>query len=356
MKQIYQIHNVGVFIDDLDIKWETRILENIKVQLDGFEIYNGLRSVDHKLIIKNMEELDARYDAIVVPGCSYYYPEGIMRSEYSGVAYKDDDRNVIMWTSNETWYIPYLLEMLFVKQGITFVHGASVAVNQDEGKLILAFGGIGKTCFIANAAKKEKVTILGDDLILVSDNGELFSYPRPFCLYEYHKDLFPQYFSMNRVKYVHIEDNMYFKRGIRKLKKMFHIKDNCVYSYLTVSPVQLFPKDKIQISPVRICDVYVMRRNQAIDKVEVSDSNIDYEKAANFGLDVILHEWDVGLKIVLNSYAQNNANIYDYIDLRKRIIRDALKNAKNIKYIDIPEKMSAVDVSSELNKLILKNE
>ena len=76
----------------------------------------------------------------------------------------------------------------------------------------------------------------------------------------------------------------------------------------------------------------------------------------SFGLDVILHEWDVGLKIVLNSYAQNTANIYDYIDLRKRIIRDALKNAINIKYIDIPEIMSAVDVSSELNKLILKNE
>lgn len=354
MKQIYQIHNIGIFIDTTDKEWSDRIQENIKVQFDGFEIYNGLRNIEYSLFLRNMEELDKRNDAIVVPECSKFYPGEIMRSDYTGVAYQIGDKYVNMWTSEETWYAPYLLEILFVAQGMAFVHGASVAVDGKEGKLLLAFGGIGKTCFIANAAKKKNVTILGDDLILVSKTGELFSYPRPFCLYEYHKALFPQYFKTHKVKYVHIEDNMYFKRFIRKMKKWLHIKDTSVYHYLTVSPVKLFPANKVEVNPVMIKDVYILRRNQASNKVCVGEYNVQPEYAKNFALDVILHEWDVGLKVLLNKHAQTYRNIQDYIQERNDILSEALAHAGSICCVDIPEKMNASDVSLALNKLILE--
>lgn len=354
MKQLYQIHNIGVFIDDTDKAWMEHIIGNLKVQFDGFEIYNGIRDIEYKLIIKNMKELEDRNDAIVVPECSYFYSGAIMRSEYSGVAYQDGEKTVTMWTSDETWYAPYLLEMLFLKQGITFVHGASVAVDNNSGKLILAFGGIGKTCFIANAAKKDRVSLLGDDLILVSKTGELYSYPRPFCLYEYHKALFPQYFKQHDVKYVHIEDNMYFKRGIRKAKKILHIEDNSIYSYLTVPPVKLFPSDKIQINPVKLDDIFIMRRNQASDTVRISMDGYNVTMATNFALNVILHEWDVGLKIVLNYHAQQFKDIGEYIDPRRDILKEAFSKAKSISCVDIPEKMPAAEVSKALNEVILE--
>ncbi len=353
MMLIYQIHNVGIYINTAEKEWCEKIRTNIKVQFDGFEIYNGLREIEYCLYIRNMEELNKRKDAIVVPECSYFYPSNIMRSEYTGVAYQIGDNYVNMWTSEETWYAPYLLEMMFVSQGICFVHGASVAIDRKKGRLLLAFGGIGKTCFIANAVKKENVTILGDDLILVSRTGKLYSYPRPFCLYEYHKRLFPQYFEAHKVKYVHIEDNMYFKRLVRKMKKWFHIKDNSVYHYLTVSPVRLFPENKVEVNPIDLENIYILRRNQASNKAEISNDNIGSEKAAVFALDVILHEWDVGLKVLLNQHAQTYKNIQEYIEARKDILLTAFSVAKKTCVVDIPEKMPAEVVSNELNSLIL---
>lgn len=352
MEFLYQIHNIGIYIDNGSLDWKKKIKENIKEQFDGFEIYHGVRDIEYKLIMKDMDSIEKRTDAVVVPECSYFYEDGIMRSRYLNIAYQIWDKAVIMWTSGETWYTPYLLEIMFEKQGITFVHGASIAVDQTTGKLLLAFGGIGKTCFIANAVKKNRVTMLGDDLILVSRTGELYSYPRPFCLYEYHKALFPQYFKKHKVKYVHIENNMYVKRGIRKLKKILKIHDRNVYSFLPVSPARLFPKNKIQIEPIKLNDIYILRRNQKVKTLIISELN-SAEQAANFAIDVILHEWDIGLKVILNYHAQKFVNIVDYIKPRYEILQSAFGHVSAINCVDIPEKLSATDVSRELNKIIL---
>lgn len=354
MEFLYQIHNVGIFINGKNSHWKSKIKENLKVQFDGFEIYNNIRNIEYKLIIQDMEELDLRNDAVVVPECSYTYKDGTIRSEYVNVGYQIKSYSVIMWTANETWYSPYLLEILFKKQDMTFVHGAAVAIDKTTGKLILAFGGIGKTCFIANAARKKRITMLGDDLILVSKSGELYSYPRPFCLYEYHKALFPQFFAKYKVKYVSIQPNMYFKRAIRKLKHKLPIKDKNVYSYLSVSPVRLFPKEKIQVGPVHLHDIYILRRNQQSQRPTVSNT-VTQDEAANFAIDVILHEWDIGLKIILNHHAHNFKNIIDYVKDRYEILYTAFKAADGIYCIDIPEKMSATDVSQALNNIILEN-
>jgi hypothetical protein len=341
------------YINDENKNWSAIIKKNIKETFDGFEIYNGIRPVECKLIIREMVELDKRNDAVVVPECSYYYPEGIIRSEYVNIAYKVDDKTVTMWTAKETWYAPYLLEVLFQQQGITFIHGASVAVDNTDGKLLVAFGGIGKTCFIANAAKKEGVNILGDDLILVSEDGMLYSYPRPFCLYEYHIPLFPQYFSRNKVRYVNIGEKQYVKKIIRRLKYELHINDKNVYHYITVSPVHLFEIGKIQIEPVPIKDIYILRRNQKCREV-ASMSIKEPQKAVNFAMNVIMHEWDIGLKVILNRHAQNFKSFEEYLQPRQEILTKAFSRAKSISCVDIPEKMNATDVSVELNRLILE--
>lgn len=353
MKLLYQIHNVGIFIYEDSSEWSKKIIENLKVQFEGFEIYNGICPIDYRLIIKNMSELKQRDDAIVVPECSYYYTDGTMRSEYAKVAYKIEDSLVLMWADSETWYAPFLLEILFHKQGITFVHGAGVAIDNSYGELLLAFGGIGKTCFIANAINKDNVSLLGDDLILVSKSGELFSYPRPFCLYEYHKDLFPQFFSKNNVKFVHIKKDQYVRRFFRGLKKIFNVRDNNIYSFLPVSPTKLFSRDKIQLTPVKIDCIYVLRRHQGVNKVNSFklDSSL---KVSNFALNVILHEWDVGLKIILNRHAQSFTNIREYITSRYEILFEAFSKANNLYCVDIPEKLSSIEVSKELNNLIIE--
>lgn len=351
MKQLYQIHNVGVYIDDNDKAWEEKIEEKIKEQFDGFQIYKGVMPIEQKLIIHNLRDIDDK-EAIVVPECSRFLQDKTFISEYIGVGYRVSANLVDMWTDSETWYAPYLLELLFIQQGITFVHGASVAVDKERGILLLAFGGIGKTCFVAKAAKKERVTLLGDDLILVSSDGRLYSYPRPFCLYGYHKELFPEFFKEHKYRFIHYKSSDYILRIIKKLKEILNIKSNTVYSFLPVSPLRLLPKEKLQIEPVKLEKIYILRRNNSVNKIKCS--NIDEnEKAVNFATDVIFHEWDLGMKIILNREAQMYGNIIDYIDLRRKILLDAFQQGCKVQCLDIPENMSATDVSQNLNNIIL---
>lgn len=353
MDLIYQIHNVGIYIDGKNDIWKKMIILKANEQLDGYEIYKDCIAIEKKFIIKDYSELENRHDCITVPECSRYFTDDIMYSEYVKVAYQIKDNEATYWTSDNTWYIPYVLEALFVQQGMCFVHGAGVCVGKKDGRLLLAFGGIGKTSFVASAVKNENVKLLGDDLIIVSNDGKLYSYPRPFCLYEYHKPLFPNFFNKHDVKFKHITNDMYFSRAVRKLKQLLHFPDDNVYSFLPVSPVRLFPAGKIQIDPIDLNSIYVLRRNEQVNVVKRGMIEVSSAKAKNFALDVILHEWDVGLKIILNQYAQRFESIQNYIDAREKILNSAFSHAESIECIEIPLNMNAVEVSKELNEIIL---
>ena len=353
MKLVYQIHNIGIYLDNnADPSWFSRIMDSLKIPLDGFEIYINKINIKYSIYIKDYNELNSS-DYIVVPESSKFYEkEGIFITvENLNLGYMINDNHIDLWVSEDVTFVPYLAEVLFRKQNITFVHGASVVLN-DKGILLLAFGGIGKTSFVSKAIKNDNVKLLGDDLILISSDGYLYSYPRPFCLYKYHRDLFPQFFINNKVKYVTVKNNMYFKRAIRKLKKILGIKDNNVYDYLTVSPFKLFNKSKIQIDPVKIEKVYVLRRKNGIDSVKVSN-NITSEKASNFAHSVILHEWLTGVRYFLNEYAQKFENYLKPFYDKYNIINKCLSFAKMFYLVDIPNGMSAKKVCDELNKLII---
>ncbi len=193
---------------------------------------------------------------------------------------------------------------------------------------------------------------LGDDLIIVDSNGYCFSYPRPFCLYEYHKKLFPQYFEKNKVHYVSYRPDKYFLRIKRHIKHKLNIRDRAVYDYLPVSPIHLFPKEKLQVEKVPIKVLYVMRRKKGITEIETTTAN-DVEKVVNFTHNVIQHEWSVGLRLEYNCFAHMEES-YALRALRQHeIIKKAFSNIREIKYVDIPERMTAEEVSIRLNRLIL---
>ncbi|MGH9862827.1 MAG: hypothetical protein ACRD35_05320 [Candidatus Acidiferrales bacterium] len=92
----------------------------------------------------------------------------------------------------------YLLpvEWLLLLKGASLVHAAGVEVK-GQGVLLPAVGGVGKTAAV-KALCRAGGAFLGDDLIIVSHNAELFSYPKPLFLYPYHQALFPHVFERKR--------------------------------------------------------------------------------------------------------------------------------------------------------------
>ena len=94
------------------------------------------------------------------------------------------------------YFLP-LLQWLLLQKGCSFVHAAAIALD-GQGVLLPAAGGVGKTAAIRELCNCEGSSFLGDDLVILSEKGKLFSFPKPLFLYPYHRELFPHVFQSKR--------------------------------------------------------------------------------------------------------------------------------------------------------------
>lgn len=82
-----------------------------------------------------------------------------------------------------------LMLIHLVKKGYAFLHAS--AVSDKEGALVFsAFPKTGKTN-IAVSLLEKGYSFLSNELVIISEKGEIFSYPRPITLYHYNFKTFP---------------------------------------------------------------------------------------------------------------------------------------------------------------------
>ena len=352
MEKLCSIQDVGIYLS-VDYEMRKNILRNrLMEQLDGFDSYYRNTAEIERIIVKDLQELQIPQNSIVVPQNAYYFPDGTFYSLEAKIAFQMCDVGMTFWCDENVWYLPYMLQYLLEAKQRTFLHGAGIAVNGTDGYLLVAFGGIGKTCFVANAIKQDNVKLLGDDLIIAGADGTLRSYPRPFCLYPYHKTLFPQFFDGKKLHFEEVRTDRYFLRASRKLKKKLHIPDSIIYDYLPVSPIHLFPQEKVEVEPVRVKKVFVLRRVVGLTGLQIRPAT-DLDGIASFAHSVIQHEWSIGIRLEFNYLAHQEHDYGDMANAQYQTIRNCLKHAEEFYYIDIPENMEAERVSLELNKVIL---
>lgn len=352
IKHLCNIHNISVELNIPDKKREKLFLEKFLRIIDGFSEYFSNEKTDKKIIIHDINDLKIPDHALTVPGNAYYF-KGLFYSLEAQIAFQFTEYGMDFWAFDNSWYFPYMLQLLLQQEDKTFIHGAGITVNGTEAYLLSAFGGIGKTCFVSKALKKKNVSLLGDDLVILGKDGYCYSYPRPFCLYKYHKALFPQYFKGKNIHFETFRNNRYLLRLTRKIKVLLHIKDRTIYDYIPVSPIHLFSKEKLQIKPAKISKVFILRRVRGIQRVILKKCS-DVTKAANFTHDVIQHEWSTGIRLEYNYYAQIEENYAKMALHQSDIIYQAFLHALEIWYADIPEQMTAENVSAELNRIILE--
>lgn len=352
MEKISVVQNVGIYLDVRDEKRKHVLADRLRQQMDGFAEYYQSKPEQYRMVVKDLMELEMPDGAVSVPD-NAYFKCGLFYSIEAKVAFRETDEGMIFWTDENVWYLPYMLEYIWERQGATFVHGA--AVSQDgAGLLLVAFGGIGKTCFISEAVKQENVKILGDDLIVLNGEGNLYSYPRPFCLYEYHKVLFPEYFKGKKLHFEELRSDRYVLRIMRKLKKELHIKDNIIYDYLPVSPIHLFAKEKVETEPVPVKKIFLMRRIKGLPEISAQPFT-DMSQAVSFAHDIIQHEWSVGIRLEFNYLAHMGEAYIARAKKQYDTILSAFQKAEQIVQVDIPEKMPAEQVSRALCKIVLNN-
>lgn len=353
-KHLCNIHNYSIELKVKEPSRERDIHKYLMAVIDGFSKYFANEKTNRKIVIRDICELIIPQNAIAVPENAWYY-NGVFYSWEAKIAFQVTDFGMNFWAYENVWYLPYVLQLLLEEEQKTFIHGAGITVNGTDGYLLSAFGGIGKTCFIANALKKDNIRLLGDDLVIIGNDGYCYSYPRPFCLYEYHQSLFPQYFKGKKYHFETLRTDRYFLRISRRIKKAFKIRDRIIYDYIPVSPIHLFPKEKLQVQKVKIKKIFLLRRIFGLLQMRVHKAS-DIGKAANFTHDVIQHEWSAGIRLEYNYFAHKEENYARRAVSQFEIINSAFKTANEVWYIDIPENMGANDVSMKLNKIIIEGE
>jgi hypothetical protein len=241
------------------------------------------------------------------------------------------------------------LQILLLERGIAFVHGAAISIN-GKGILLPAFGGIGKTAFIAEAAKVDSVKILGDDLLLLDKKSYIYPYLRPFCLYRYHDKLFPQFFDehKNIIKSLSI-----YNRIKRKTKYILNINDNTVYNYISVPPYRLFEKEKLENNKIPICCIFILKRIKGLSYIKRSEC-ISAKAGADFCIAVLAHEFYEFINILLNYFGLAGKGLENYVQKFMKIYLEAFRN-KFIQYIEIPEHMPISDIALQLKDIVLSN-
>ena len=351
MQLRYMVNGVGIYIEYDNKRWDKSIEKKLQIQLDGFQAdLDDKREIKQKLIFKNYSLLDIESlkGGHVVPESSIH-KDGLFVELKSKIAFKIEKDAMTFWVHEKSGLsLPYILQFLFKQRNLTFVHGAGIMVD-SKGILLPAFGGIGKTAFISEAVKDDRVEVLGDDLILLDAEGYLHPYLRPFCLYSYHKTLFPEYFKKNKVKY---KKPTLWNLGIRKSKEILNIPDNVFCSYKTVAPYHLFNKSKLADKNVPLDKIYLLRRCKGLENLRCSKTE-EVDKVVNFCSGVMAHEWHSFAKTTFNLLAQKEESVSRYYKFVEDNIRKCISKANSMYIVDIPENMGVDEVAIKLKELIL---
>jgi hypothetical protein len=324
-------------------------------QLGGFQVLTESRnSIIYRLNLYDYATLSAATNeaGIVVPEYCYYSSNVYVDTQQQ-LALELRDRTLNVWCNAACRgvSIPFLLQSLLLLQNKTFVHAAAISLD-DRGILFPAFGGVGKTSLVARAAKEESAKILADDMVIVTEQGMLEPYLRPFALYEYHRSLFPGFFASRRIQFkpATLSWRVFYKvRSVleNELGLEWRPSENVVRTgYLPVAPREVLPEVRLATAPVKLDYIYILQRSSSSSKVEIDTLNSD--QAVSFMLNVMYHEWYSQLRLLLSWLAHRSVSFAAYLTQVEAILGAAVSNSRSVSLVSIPLHMSPTDIGEEL--------
>jgi hypothetical protein len=342
-------------------KWSKDILTAISTQLEGYEQFHEDSSVKYNVTFKDFELLDLSDSNFIVPS-NYYFNDDIYIDIKRKIAIRQkNDYEIEYWCeSSYGLSIPFVFQLILVNNSQTFIHSGAFSYN-NKGVVISAFGGIGKTALLSQIVDMDRFKVMGDDLNILSDSGTILSYPRPFCLYEYHNPLFKRFYKENKLKY--LRPKLFWKIYNRMLRELYQrtgiklkINKYTTYasSYVTASPFSIFKKVDIQLENISLGNAFVVGRHSKGDKVIIT--KISKEEFSDFSLNVLYHEWDYMDKSLKGYLTFKNIGLSTYFNDVKKTMQKSLINVETVYKIDIPISMkmqlSTETLFNEIKKIV----
>ena len=126
-----------------------------------------------------------------------------------GVLLDNSERRLAVTKLNEgfavfadtpNFLITLYIQLLLCHSGYSMVHAAAVMDENGAVTLFTGAGGVGKTALVGKLVKEHGYKCLGDDIVLLSQDGMCRSFPRSFVLKEYHRQVFGDVFKSRNIR------------------------------------------------------------------------------------------------------------------------------------------------------------
>ena len=204
---------------------------------------------------------------------------------------KEDDNNFELESNQEVneWLV-IMLQILLLTEGYSFIHAAAVIHEHNESIVMPSWGGVGKTATVSKLINKG-YKLLGDDLNILSIDGNIYSFPKKFVLYFYHKELFPKVFKKKNIRCNSSINNLYskiipgVKRILRNVPGLLSFARKHNPQSMKVSPYEIFGEDKIG-KQGKVKQIVWLERAYGKDYVK----NIEREEITSKAVSVTMNE------------------------------------------------------------------
>lgn len=371
MKQYikYNIHNiVHIYVDERVQQW---VIDGIDFQLHFFKTtdknYNDedIHKGNYLVVRRYLDFNKEHYGDMHIFHDKYAVPGKVVLNESRRIAIIKDENGYCIFTDSPI-LITLFVQLLIIREGFSFIHAAAISDDMNNIILLPGAGGVGKTALVGFLVKNHGYRLLGDDIVLVKSDGHCFSFPRPFVLKKYHKDIYPETFALlnlnNKTKSLFkiaidfIIRNAPFLDFMKKILKkrglygrVRHILPIAQDFLATVPIDELFGKDKIASSGI-IKKIFFMERYQG-DKFKFQNINKRILSSRMFS--IIHHEWSDYMKDLFSFGALDIEDIPSYFNNTHSIIEHAIDDASHELFL-IPENSGSEEMAEYFLKKIHK--
>ncbi len=221
-------------------------------------------------------------------GGSYYFGDNhLYFKKYKTHLLKKNDSWILAGQRDLLLFIHPVLQMLFLRKKHCMIHSASVAIN-GRGVLLPALGGTGKTSAIICISKEiSGSSFLSDDFSFISPDL-IYSDPKAFSIYPYHRSLFPHLFkSRHKVLIPSCFSNISEKvrnivrPAIMMFPRLENIAKRITPEYMQVPAREALPdfefSDKAKIDTILFIERY------SGDKMVLEDISVDQARQRLIG-------------------------------------------------------------------------
>lgn len=238
-----------------------------------------------------------------------------------------------------------IAEMQLLKKDCTFIHSSSVS-SSDGSFLFTGLGGTGKTSISSYLylRKESKFGCLGDDLSIVSGDGQVFLNPMPMNVYPYNVETFP-------------ELGKYVKSSLSFFEKfLWKTRSSILGSKAAMKRVSI-PKNRVKTSKDKINAIYYLERSD-VDNIRIDQ--ITAGEVSFVSKNILLGELSSKMSLFVSANTRiekrNILNIptIEELSLNTEEIYNAALKDKSVYKVSIPMSMNTVELGESIQEILDK--